>query len=163
AGDGVFPIHADARSLPFAEEFFDAILAIDSFMYYGTDDLYLNYLARFVKPGGPIAIAQAGLVDEIEGPIPAHLRDWWSQDCAFCLHSAAWWRRHWEKTGIVDVEPADTMAGGWQLWLEWLGAVAPDNETEIKVLQADRGSCLGYVRAVGRRRGQAKLGEHIVS
>src|SRR5260370_40754111 len=52
--DGVFPIHADARSLPFAAEFFDAILSIDSFCYYGTDDLYLNYLAGFVKPGGQI-------------------------------------------------------------------------------------------------------------
>jgi cyclopropane fatty-acyl-phospholipid synthase-like methyltransferase len=27
--DGVFPIHADARSLPFAAEFFDAIVLID--------------------------------------------------------------------------------------------------------------------------------------
>src|SRR5262245_1369512 len=35
--DGVFPIHADARSLPFAAEFFDAIVSIDAFMYYGTD------------------------------------------------------------------------------------------------------------------------------
>ena len=50
--DGVFPIHADARSLPFAAGFFDAIVSIDSFFYYGTDDFYLNYLARFVKPGG---------------------------------------------------------------------------------------------------------------
>src|SRR6516165_8685261 len=39
---GVFPIHADARSLPFAEGFFDAIVCIDSFVYYGSDDLYLN-------------------------------------------------------------------------------------------------------------------------
>src|SRR6476659_3029755 len=45
--DGVFPIHEDARSLPFAAEFFDAIVCIDAFPYYGTDDLYLNYLARF--------------------------------------------------------------------------------------------------------------------
>src|SRR5262245_31648412 len=34
--DSVFPIHADARSLPFAEGFFDAIVSIDSFVYYGT-------------------------------------------------------------------------------------------------------------------------------
>ena len=61
--DGVFPVHADARSLPFAEGFFDAVVSIDSFMYYGTDDMYLNYLARFVKPGGPVGIALAGLID----------------------------------------------------------------------------------------------------
>src|SRR5947208_15336984 len=54
--DGVFPIHADAKALPFASDFFDAIVSIDSFPYYGTDALYLNYLAHFVKPRGPIAI-----------------------------------------------------------------------------------------------------------
>ena len=69
--DGVFPIHADARSLPFAADFFDAIVCIDSFIYYGTDDLYLNYLARFVKPGGQVGIAGAGLMQEIEGSFPS--------------------------------------------------------------------------------------------
>src|SRR5262249_40859587 len=78
--DGVFPIRADAGSLPFAAEFFDAIVSIDSFMYYGTDDTYLHYLARFVKPGGPIGIAGAGLMREIDGPVPAHLAEWWAQD-----------------------------------------------------------------------------------
>src|SRR5882672_1575158 len=38
--DGVFPIHADARSLPFANDFFDAIVSIDSYPYYGTDENY---------------------------------------------------------------------------------------------------------------------------
>ena len=160
--DGVFPIHADARSLPFAAEFFDAIVSIDSFFYYGTDDLYLDYLARFVKPDGRVGIAGAGLLREIEGPIPEHLSEWWTQDL-WCLHSAAWWRRHWERTGIMDIELADTMTDGWQLWLDWIRAVAPDNELEINALEADRGSYLGYVRLVGRRQGQAKLGDHIVS
>ena len=160
--EGVFPIHADARSLPFADEFFDAIVCIDSFYYYGTDDLYLNYLARFVKPGGQVGIAGAGLVREIEGSIPDHLREWWTQDL-WCLHSAAWWRRHWERTGIIDIELADTMPNGWRLWLDWHRAVAPDNEAEINALEADRGSYLGYVRMVGRRQAQAKLTDDIVS
>jgi cyclopropane fatty-acyl-phospholipid synthase-like methyltransferase len=57
---GVFPIHADARLLPFADEFFDAIVCIDSFPYYGADDLYLNYLARFVKPAARLALPALG-------------------------------------------------------------------------------------------------------
>src|SRR3989475_2264615 len=160
--DGVFPIHADARSLPFAAEFFDAIVAIDSFFYYGTDDLYLNYLARFVKSGGPVAIAGAGLMRDIDGSLPDHLREWWTPDL-WCLHSATWWRRHWERTGIMDIDLADTMPDGWQLWLDWLRAIAPDNEAEIKTLAADQGSYLGYVRLVGRRQPQVKLPDHIVS
>ena len=45
-GDGVFPIHADARALPFAQGFFDAIISLDSFVYYGTDDLYASITFR---------------------------------------------------------------------------------------------------------------------
>ena len=160
--DGVFPLHADARSLPFAAEFFDAIVCIDSYTYYGTDDLYLNYLARFVKPGGLIGIAGAGLVRKIEGPLPEHLRHWWTHDC-WSLHSASWWRRHWERTGIVDIVTDGTMPDGWRRWLDWHRVVAPDNEAEINALEADRGSYLGYVRVVGRRQGQTKLADHIVS
>jgi ubiquinone/menaquinone biosynthesis C-methylase UbiE len=62
----VFPIRADARSLPFSEGFFDAVVSVDSFMSYGTADLYLNYLARFIKPGGPVGIALAGFLSEID-------------------------------------------------------------------------------------------------
>ena len=160
--DGVYPIHADARSLPFAAEFFDAILSIDSFPYYGTDDLYLGYLAQFVKPGGQVGIAGAGLLREIEGPIPEHLRKWWTLDL-YCLHSATWWRRHWERTGIMDIEVADSMPDGWKLWLQWHRVIAPDNESEIQALEADRGDYLGYVRLVGRRQGQTELADQIVS
>lgn len=160
--DGVFPIHADARSLPFATEFFDAIVSIDSWFYYGTDDLYLDYLARFVKPDGPIGIAGAGLVREIEGPLPEHLRQWWTQDC-WLLHSESWWRRHWERTGIVDILTSDTMPDGWQRWLDWHRIVAPGNEAEIQALESDRGTCLGYNRLVGRRRGETKLADQVVS
>jgi SAM-dependent methyltransferase len=160
--DGVFPIHADARSLPFATEFFDAIVSIDSFCYYGTDDLYLNYLARFVKPGGQIGTAGAGLVREIEGSLPEHLRQWWTQDL-WGFHSPSWWRRHWERTGIMEIDVADTMPDGWERWLDWHRVVAPDNELEIKTLEADRGDYLGYVRLVGRRRRETKLADHIVS
>jgi SAM-dependent methyltransferase len=160
--DGVFPIHADARSLPFAAEFFDAIVCIDCFSYYGTDDLYLNYLARFIKPGSQVGIAGAGLMREIEGSPPEHLGEWWTQDL-WCLHSADWWRHHWERTGIMDVEVSDTMPEGWRLWLDWHKVIAPDNKVEIKALEADRGSYLGYVRLVGRRQGSAKLADHIES
>jgi cyclopropane fatty-acyl-phospholipid synthase-like methyltransferase len=159
--DGVFPIHGEARALPYAPEFFDAIVSIDSFYYYGTDDLYLNYLARFVKPGGAIGIAGAGLVQEVEA-VPEHLREWWTHD-VWSLHSADWWRRHWERTGIMEIETADTMPEGWQLWLDWIRAIAPDNQPEIKAFEADRGRYLGYVRLVGRRSVQATLADHVVS
>jgi cyclopropane fatty-acyl-phospholipid synthase-like methyltransferase len=160
--DGVFPIHADARSLPFAGDFFDAVISIDSFVYYGTDDLYLRSVARFLKPGGVIGIAGSGLVQEIEGALPEHLREWWEPGL-WCLHSAGWWRRHWERAGVLDVEMADTMPDGWRVWMEWQRTFCPENLAEIKAVEADRGRTIGYVRVVGRRRADVPLEAPIVS
>jgi ubiquinone/menaquinone biosynthesis C-methylase UbiE len=157
--DGVFPLHVDARTLPFAANFFDSLICVDAFSYFGTDDLYLNYLAHFVKSGGQIAIAGAGLIQEVHGPVPQHLREFWTQD-VWSLHSADWWRLHWERTGILDIEVADTMKEGWRVWLDWQRAVAPDNATEIKALEEDQGRFLGYNRLVGRRRDGVKLEEY---
>ena len=139
--DGVFPIHADARLLPFAAEFFDAVVSIDSFFYYGTDDLYLNYLARFVKPGGPIGIAGAGLIHEMDDPIPTHLREWWTADQPWCLHSAAWWRRHWGP----DRHPGRRGGRHAVRWLAALVGLAPPGRP--RQWDGDRGA--------GSRRRQA--------
>jgi cyclopropane fatty-acyl-phospholipid synthase-like methyltransferase len=162
ADQGVFPIHADARQLPFSRDFFDAVVSLDSFMYYGTDDLYLSYLARLVKPGGLVGIAGTGLMREIEGAVPEHLQAWWTPEL-WCLHSAGWWQRHWEKTGILEVEVADTLPDGWKYWLDWHHQIAPDNATEIAALEADRGEYLGYVRSVGRRRAGVHVEDPLVS
>jgi hypothetical protein len=49
------------------------------------------------------------------------------------------------------------------LWLDWHKVIAPDNKVEIKALEADRGSYLGYLRLVGRRQGSVRLAAHIES
>jgi ubiquinone/menaquinone biosynthesis C-methylase UbiE len=162
--DKIYPIHADARQLPFATEFFDAIVSIDAFPYFGTDDHYLNYLTRFVKPQGVIAIACAGFVAEIEGEVPVHLKELLEAEPAmWSMHSPAWWRRHWERTGVVDVDRAESMPEGWRRWLEWHRTIAPDNHLEIDSVAADQGRHLGYYRVVARRRPDARLHDAIVS
>jgi cyclopropane fatty-acyl-phospholipid synthase-like methyltransferase len=160
----VFPIHADARNLPYAAEFFDAIVSMDAIPYFGTDDHYLSYLAKFVKPGGIIATALAGFVDEITGDVPNHLAEWMGAEPLLrSMHSAPWWRRHWEQTGIVDIKLADSMTNGWQVWLEWLRTIAPDNQIEIQALQADGGRHLTYNRVIASRRPDVRLEDPLVS
>ena len=158
----VYPIHAEARALPFAAEFFDAIVCIDSLQYYGTDDTYAHYVARFLKPGGVIAMAGAGLTRELDGDVPPALHGWWEPNMA-CLHSHEWWRRHWQRSGILEVTHADSLPEAWQLWLHWQQAIAPDNRTEIEALERDRGETLTYVRAIARRRNDVALPDPIIS
>lgn len=155
--DQVFPIHADARALPFAEEFFDAILCIDAYIYFGTDDLYLDYLQRFVKPGGQIGIVVPGFMQEVHGALPEHLLPFWAQEC-WTWHTVEWWQRLWDRTGLVQVEVVEPLPDGWKLWLDWkkarlaAGADSPALLSDIQVLEADRGRYMGFIRMVARRR-----------
>lgn len=152
-----FPIHADARSLPFAEEFFDAILCTDAYIYFGTDDLYLEYLQRFVKPGGWIGVSVPGFMRDIEGKLPKHLLPFWAQEC-WTWHTVDWWRWHWERTGLVEGVEADALPEGWELWLRWKEARAqvegrsPSVISDIEVLKADQGRNMGFIRMVARRK-----------
>jgi cyclopropane fatty-acyl-phospholipid synthase-like methyltransferase len=155
----VFPLHADARALPYASDFFDAIISIDSYPYYGTDDLYLNYMAHFLKAGCQIGIAGAGLVKDLDDGVPDHLKEMWTQDF-WAFHSASWWRRLWERTGIVEIETAETMADGWRCWLDWQQTAHPENGSEIEAVRADQGRYLGHIRVVGRRKPGVKLEDY---
>ena len=42
--DLVTPVRAEAHSLPYDRDFFDAVISIDSFHYYGTSDTYFRLL-----------------------------------------------------------------------------------------------------------------------
>ena len=146
----VTPLSADARNLPFRHGYFDAILAVDSFQYYGTDTLFLPYIVQFLKPSGVLGFASAGLVRNGAGAVPEHLSRFWTSD-AWCLRTSEWWRDHWGRTGLVDVDSAETMPDGWRWWLKWARATeCPD--WYLQALERDAGRNLGYIRVVATRR-----------
>jgi SAM-dependent methyltransferase len=158
----VFPIHAEAHDLPFAEGFFDALVSLDAYHYFGTDDLYLGrQFAPLVRPGGQIGIVVPALVSEFDEP-PAHLASFWAREWEmWSFHSPEWWRRHWSKTGLVAVDVADLVPEGWQRWLDWdeasleLGFVperfAKDLPEWIEAMRIDAGRNIGFARVVARR------------
>jgi SAM-dependent methyltransferase len=155
-GDRIFPIHAEAHALPFAGAFFDAIVSIDAYHYFGTSELYTETIARFLKPGGQIGIAVPGLTREIGNGVPAHLEPYW-EPAFWSFHSAGWWRDLWERTGPITVEHADMVPDGWAQWLLWQ-EVCRDfgygyGPEELEMLARDRGELLGFVRMVGRKVG----------
>ncbi len=156
--DRVIPIHADARQLPFAGESFDVVLCIDSFNYFGTDDLYLNYLAHFVRQDGILAFVSAGLTREFEGRVPDHLQRLWTGDY-WTLHTSDWWRDHVEKTGLFEISHSGDVPDGWRLWADW--AAATDAAAWYReTLRTDQGRYLGYVGLVARRVAGPPLAEH---
>ena len=154
--DRIFPIHGDARHLPFAEGFFDAILSVDSYIYFGTDDLYLNYLQGFAAPGGILAAAHPGLMKEFENGVPAHLTEFWGQDC-WSWHICSWWKKLWEKTGLVSLLTADTLPGGCDLYARWKQAQDEAGKNpwpkDTEILKRDAGEYVGFIRLAAQKKG----------
>lgn len=149
----VTPIHAEAHSLPYAHGFFDLVISVDAYQYFGTADLYLGYLVDFVKPGGRLGLVVPAMLNEIGENVPAHLAPYWDWEFC-CFHSPSWWRVHWAKTGKVIVDHADAIDAGWSDWLRfnditaptvtgWLAAAAANTHA---MLEADRGEYLGFTR-----------------
>lgn len=69
--DKVFPIKADATDLPFADDFFDAMVSINSLFFYATEEGFLNeHIFRHVKPGGEIGIVVPGFLHEYSNGLP---------------------------------------------------------------------------------------------
>ncbi len=155
--DRVFPIYAEAHALPYADNFFDAIVSVDAYQYFGTSDLYLGvYLAKLVKPGGQIGIVVPGLNKEMPLPVPPHFETFWDPKECGCFHAADWWRAHFEKTQTVDVEHCAVIEDSWRHWRDYEQAkklvdkqMFPD---ELVTLEADQGEYLTLVEMVARRR-----------
>jgi len=151
----VYPVHAEAHTLPFAHDFFDVIVSLDAYHYFGTDDLYLGYITRFLKPAGQIGIVVPGLRREFGTTIPEHLQAYWHWEfCSF--HGPEWWRRHWEKTGLVTVKQADMIDHGWKHWMKWMQILVDRDgkdyaRQELEMLQVDAGRDLGFTRVVAQR------------
>ena len=155
----ITPLLAEAHDLPFAEGYFDAVVCIDAYHYFGTDELYLPYLSRFLAPGGQLGIVVPGLTAEIDDRLPDHLRPHWEPDF-WAFHSPTWWERLWNRSGVVEEVRADFLQDGWRDWLAWSEAVLDntDNEVarrlvprEVAMVQADAGRHLGFTRVIARR------------
>jgi cyclopropane fatty-acyl-phospholipid synthase-like methyltransferase len=156
----VFPVHAEAHALPFADDFFDAAMSMDAYHYFGTDDLYLATFLRFVRPGSQVGIVVPGVREEFGDTAPPHLLPYWYADFA-SFHSPDWWRRHWSRTGLVDIEHCDWMPDGARLWRLWNDACADvagyrRAKDEADMLRADTEQLLGFVRLVARRRAEPR-------
>lgn len=155
----VYPIHAEAHHLPFARGFFDAIVSLDAYHYFGTDDLYFGQIVHYLRPGGQIGIVVPGLVGEFTEGVPSELVPYWEWEFG-SFHSPEWWRNHWEKTGFARIEVADMIPDGWKHWLLWQEVSykqgVTDDQREAEMLRIDAGQHIGFTRMVGRYSEMAK-------
>ncbi|MGE5560239.1 MAG: SAM-dependent methyltransferase [Chloroflexota bacterium] len=146
----VFPLRADARSLPFADGFFDAVVSINAYWIFGTDDFYLpRGLAPLLKPGAMAGLIVPGLKQELTGELPGHIKPYWISD-VIAYHSPSWWRTHLERSGLVDVLISDCLEGneGIDIWRDW----ARIKRVTDPLIENDHGRNISFVRLLVKRK-----------
>jgi cyclopropane fatty-acyl-phospholipid synthase-like methyltransferase len=88
----IIPIHADAIELPFANEYFDAIISVDSYHYFGNNDRYFpEKLRPLLKKDALVAIAFPGMKYEVHDAIPDEMKPYWEEEALTMWHSIPWW------------------------------------------------------------------------
>lgn len=134
----IVPIHADVHDLPFSGAYFDALVCIDSYPYYGAKEGFLDeYIAPLVKPGGIISIAVPGLLKEFDA-VPAELLPYWTEpDMGF--HDAAWWTRLMSRSHHCVLNACFSMDCHKEAWDRWLQCDHPYAIRDRDMMKAEGG------------------------
>ena len=140
----VFPIHAEAHSLPYANDFFDAAICINSYQFYGTADTYFNdHLSKLLKKNAQVGFALPGVLKEFDDLVPEYLKDHWWNDFYY-FHSKEWWERYFRRAGSVDIYFSDDFDGeGNEIMLKW--EPIPDR---MQLIRTDNGRNLCWFRLI---------------
>lgn len=149
----IIPIKADATDLPFEKEFFDAVVSVDSYNYFGRDERYLDdKLLPFVKSGGYVYIAIPGMKKDCHDHLPQELLLSWTPEQLAYMHDIEYWSKMVGKCRDAEVISVKEMESNEEVWADWL---KQENEYAVgdrKAMEAGGGNYLNFIAIVMRKK-----------
>ena len=123
--DNVIPLRLDAaKPLPFADEYFDAVLCVNNLNFYGTDVAVIDRLARHLKKGGVFCsggecLNQEFLPDQVADPPDVYNfgQAVWENDF-LTSHSPGWWADHIARSDALRLVSCRELADGRRFFEE---------------------------------------------
>ncbi len=146
--ENIVSVKADALNMPFEKEFFDGMISIDSYNYFGRDKKFLDEkLLPYVKKGGYLYIAIPGMKKDLHKNLPKELLLSWTPEQMEYMHDCDYWR------DIVGASSAEVicvkeMESNEEVWNDWL---RQENEYAVgdrKSMQAGAGKYLNFIKIV---------------
>lgn len=151
--DRIIPVKADAEALPFAKNYFDAVVCVDSYNYFGRDPEYLdNKLLPFVKSGGYIYIAVPGMKKDLHDDLPEVLLLSWTPEQLDYIHDADYWRNIVSQCQNAEIVSISEMESNEEVWDDWL---KQDNEYAVgdrKTMEAGGGKYLNFISIILKKK-----------
>lgn len=150
----VYPLKINARELPFPQNFFDIIIVVDSYMYFGTDERYTPYISQFLKPGGMIGMVDICFSKEINyiAELPEFMKEHY-QDKWYFVHSLEWWVKMWNKTGHLKITNAEIAPQNQFIINEYIEDFNSIKKTDAiaEALKQDKSGMINIFRMAAQR------------
>ena len=149
----VMPIRAEAHALPFAHEFFDLVVSVDAYQYFGCEEGYMErHLLPLVKPGGHLLIAVPGVRYEVEEGIPQAMTEVWDEEDLTSFKTVSYWQGLLEQVeGIASVEVSEMISFD-EVWQDWLEC---DNEHAVgdrEAFECGASSYMNFIAMIIRKK-----------
>lgn len=149
----IIPVQGDATQLPYEKEFFDAIVSVDSYNYFGRDPHYLDdHLLPYVKKGGYVYIAIPGMKKDCHDHLPSELLLSWTPEQLDYMHDIAYWSKIIKQSQDAEIISIKEMESHDEVWADWL---KQENEFAIgdrKAMEAGGGQYLNFIAIVLKKK-----------
>lgn len=147
--NSIIPLCFDAATMPFANEYFDAVISVDSYHYFGNNDSYFgDYIAPIIKKDGIVAIAFPSIKQDFDfDSIPDEMKPFWDKEAFHMWRSTNWWTNIFKRHLInFNVEELNCFNDAWEDWL------IQDNEYAIAdraMIETDGGKYMNIISITG--------------
>lgn len=151
--DKIIPIHADAMALPYAEEYFDAIISIDAYYYFGREAHIMDEkIAPFVKPGGLIALAFPGFKKDIHENLPPEFLLSWKAEDLDTFHCCEWWEKLLSQSKKINLQNISEMECCEECWNDWLESDIDYAVNDRKSMNAGAGKYMNMISVIAYKK-----------
>ena len=144
----IIPLNCSAENLPFAEEYFDMVVSVDSYHYFGLEKDFFKYnIKQLLKENGEIYIAVPGIKKDYE-IVPKDLEHHISEEDFKLFKSINYWEnllaKDLKEIKIKEMQCYD------EAWQSWLSSDNPYAVEDIELLKADNGKYLNLISINGK-------------
>ncbi len=139
--ENAIPMQLDANRLPFANEYFDLIVSIDAYQYFGRKKKYFeNKLKPLLKNQGLALFAIPGLKNDVVEEDLKKLWKWAGDEIEF-FKTCKWWKDNFcmHKSYIWEMESFES---AWQSWFSTEKEVA---KRDADLLKGVRNRCMNFI------------------
>ena len=151
--DRIIPLHANSNDLPFADEFFDAVISVDSYHYFGRDERFFGEkLLPLVKRGGVAALAIPGMKTELHGNIPQEMLLSWTAEDLDTIQTCAWWENLLRKTSQGCELHVSEMDCYEEVWQDWLACDNDYARNDSKAMNAGAGRYMNMISVIADKK-----------